>query len=92
MGRAKTKRKMDILNKVNEFRKYRGGSFALYQKHLVAFKALQCVLLWCWSFWNERVERVSQRGHLRDWDLPLSWVNDQSLSPASTFLPQICGY
>lgn len=28
MGWAKTERKMDILNKVNEFRKYRGGSFA----------------------------------------------------------------
>lgn len=38
---------MDILSKVNEFRKYSGGSVAFYPKHLVAVKALECVLLLC---------------------------------------------
>lgn len=52
---------MDVLNKVNEFRKYRSGSFALYQKHLVAFKALQCVLLCYWGFWTKRRECFVKR-------------------------------
>lgn len=58
---AKTERKMDILNKVNEFAKYRGGSFALNQKHLVAFKAQQRVLLCCWAFWSESRKAFSKR-------------------------------
>lgn len=41
-GGVKAERKMDIFNKVNGFRKYRSGSFALDQKHLVAFIVRQC--------------------------------------------------